>query len=88
MYRLKTTTAAEHDIRGLWRVLRRDFESLRSVIAGLASDPRPRGVKKIKGREHSYRVRVGTYRIIYEVYDDDKLVIILRVIRRSETTYR
>lgn len=35
-----------------------------------------------------YRVRVGNYRVIYEVYDKENVVLISRVLRRTETTYR
>lgn len=34
-----------------------------------------------------YRIRVGQYRIIYKVYDQEKIVLVGRVVRRSETTY-
>ncbi|MBE9515167.1 MAG: type II toxin-antitoxin system RelE/ParE family toxin, partial [Chloroflexi bacterium] len=34
-----------------------------------------------------YRIRVGNYRVVYDVYDSDNLVLILQVARRSETTY-
>jgi len=44
--------------------------------------------RKIEGSVTAYRVRVGNYRIVYDVYDDKKLVVILQVVRRSETTYK
>lgn len=89
MYNLKTAPGAERDIRRIGsRVSREDIEHLRKAITNLAGEPRPKGVKKIKGRKMSYRIRVGNYRVVYEVYDNDKLVLILQIIRRSETTYR
>ncbi len=89
MYNLKTVPGAERDIRRIGsRISREDLEHLRKAITNLAGEPRPEGVKKIKGRERSYRIRVGSYRVVYEVYDSDKLVLILQVARRSETTYR
>jgi mRNA-degrading endonuclease RelE of RelBE toxin-antitoxin system len=48
----------------------------------------PQGVRKIKGGAGAYRIRVGDFRIVYDVYDSDKLVLILQVVRRTETTYR
>lgn len=88
MYELKIAPGAGRDIRNLWRIPRQDFERLNNAIANLASEPRPQGVRKIKGRENSYRIRVGNYRVVYEVYDNDKLILILQIVRRSETTYR
>ena len=43
---------------------------LLSAIEALADDPRPSGVKKLKGGEGIYRVRVGTYRVLYQIRDD------------------
>jgi len=65
-----------------------DFEQLRNAIRSLAENPRPQGVRKIRGAEKAYRIRVGNYRVVYDVYDSDNLVLILQVARRSETTYR
>ncbi|BAY98622.1 addiction module antitoxin [Tolypothrix tenuis PCC 7101] len=48
-------------------------------IDSLAIEPRPNGVKKLKGTENSYRIRVGDYRIIYEVYDDVLLVNVVEM---------
>ena len=65
-----------------------DFERLRNAIRSLAGEPRPQGVRKIRGAEKACRIRVGNYRVVYDVYDTDNLVLILQVARRSETTYR
>lgn len=45
-----------------------DYSKIKAAIVNLAEDPRPAGCKKLKGRS-GYRVRVGDYRIIYEVMD-------------------
>lgn len=50
-------------------------ERVASAIAALADQPRPPGAKKLTGRE-AWRVRVGDYRIIYEV-EDDRLVVLV-----------
>lgn len=89
MYRIEVSPAADRDLDRLKkRIQRLDFERLRTAIGNLADDPRPHGVRKIKGAETAYRIRVGDYRIVYEVYDRDSLVLILQVVRRTETTYR
>lgn len=53
-------------------------------IDALAEDPRPPGVKKLKQAENQYRIRVGDYRIVYEIQDAILLVILLRIGHRSE----
>ena len=89
MYRIEVSPAAGRDLDRLKkRIQRLDFERLRTAIGNLADDPRPHGVRKIKGAETAYRIRVGDYRVVYEVYDRDSLVLILQVVRRTETTYR
>jgi mRNA interferase RelE/StbE len=39
-------------------------------IDNLAIQPRPDGVKKLKGKENGYRIRIGDYRVLYNVFDD------------------
>jgi len=89
VYRLEVSPAADRDLDRLkGRIQRQDFKRLRAAIRSLAEEPRPHGVRRIKGAERAYRIRVGNYRAVYEVYDDENLVLILQVSRRTETTYR
>ncbi len=50
-----------------------------SAIDGLASEPRPGNCKKLSGSHNQWRVRVGDYRILYEVNDNAKQVLIYAV---------
>ena len=50
----------------------------------LISNPRPPGVIKLRGAENEWRIRVGDYRIIYEIDDDKRLIAILRIRHRRE----
>lgn len=89
MYRVEITPAADRDLEKLKsRIRRQDFERLRNAVRNLAEEPRPQGVRKIRGAEKAYRIRVGNYRVVYDVYDSDNLVLILQIARRSEATYR
>ena len=63
----------------------KDFKRVDTAIWDLRENPRPQGVKKLKGTVH--RIRVGDWRVIYAVFDKDKRVIIGKVERRSEDTY-
>ena len=51
---------------------------IKSAIAALADNPRPYGYKKLKG-EDAYRIRVGDYRIIYEINDGKIIVTVVSV---------
>ena len=89
MYRLEVSPAADRDLERLKRrIQRHNFERLRAAIGSLADNPRLHGVRKIEGAERAYRIRVGDYRIVYEIYDNKSLVLILQVVRRTETRYR
>ena len=89
MYRVEISPAADRDLEKLkGRIRMQDFERLRNAVRSLAEEPRPQGVRKIRGAEKAYRIRVGNYRVVYDVYDSDNLVLLLQVARRSETTYR
>jgi mRNA interferase RelE/StbE len=89
MYTLSSGPNSQRELAKLkTRISRQDFERLRTAIRSLAEEPRPNGSMKLKGSEEVYRIRVGNYRILYEVYDSEKLVVISHVLRRNETTYR
>ncbi|MCB0227137.1 MAG: type II toxin-antitoxin system RelE/ParE family toxin [Anaerolineae bacterium] len=60
-----------------------DFNRIRPKIDALAQDPRPSGVKKLSG-DLGYRIRVGSYRILYRVDDVARIVIIYRVRHRRD----
>ena len=81
-YTVEITRRAQ---RELTKLPMPDFQQISEVIKGLRDNPRPKGVRKIRGS--IYRIRVGDWRIIYSVFDKDKLVIIGKVVRRSEDTY-
>lgn len=65
--------------------LRRDVqERLVARITALGEDSRPRGVEKLRGDLELFRVRVGDYRIIYQVEEDTCLVLIAKIGHRRE----
>ena len=53
-------------------------------IESLASDPRPKQSHKLSESENSYRLRVGDYRVLYQVDDEARLVTIFKVGHRRE----
>ncbi len=84
-YRVELAPAAQRDLRRLPREVQ---TRLAAPIRSLADNPRPPGVRKLRGEERTWRIRVGPYRIVYDVHDDRGLVVVLNVARRSETTCR
>ena len=58
-------------------------EPLFEAITALADNPRPNGCKKLKGRD-GYRIRVGSYRIIYEIFDKILLIEVVNLGRRKD----
>jgi mRNA interferase RelE/StbE len=64
-----------------------DYSSIAKTISSLAKDPRPLKVKKLAD-SGLWRIRVRDYRVVYTINDVDKTVIIVRVARRKEDTYK
>ncbi|UBF24356.1 type II toxin-antitoxin system RelE/ParE family toxin [Kovacikia minuta CCNUW1] len=55
-----------------------------AAIDILTIDPRPSGVKKLKGEENVYRIRVRDYRILYEIQDDEPLILVIKIGHRRD----
>lgn len=58
-------------------------EPIIDAISGLEENPRPASYKKLKGR-NGYRVRVGNYRIIYDIFDTELIVEIITLGHRKD----
>jgi mRNA interferase RelE/StbE len=59
-------------------------QRIRAKLAALAGNPRPPGVVRLTALEGAYRVRVGDYRIVYVIRDQELIVLILRVGHRRD----
>jgi mRNA interferase RelE/StbE len=59
-------------------------QRLSPKINALSTEPRPIGVVKLSGEEDLYRIRVGDYRIIYAIQDDQLLVLVVKLGHRRE----
>jgi mRNA interferase RelE/StbE len=53
-------------------------------ILALAANPRPQGVEKLSGSDCSYRLRVGDYRVLYEIHDEILHVLVVKIGHRRE----
>lgn len=57
------------------------------TVDGLLVDPRPKGCRKLRATRRHYRVRVGDYRIIYEVVEESRLIVV-HYVRHRKDAYR
>jgi mRNA interferase RelE/StbE len=78
------TVVIERDAqKQLAQIPRPHFDKITSALKGLSTNPRPVGYKKLKGRQ-GYRVRVGDYRIIYNIHDNVLSVYVLLIGNRKD----
>ena len=79
-YQIDITNTAHHQLRQLSPV---NLQRVHEAIEQLSQNPGPNGVKKLKGEVDFYRIRVGNYRILYEIDDAARLICIERVMSRE-----
>ncbi|HID64364.1 MAG TPA: type II toxin-antitoxin system RelE/ParE family toxin [Anaerolineae bacterium] len=80
-YEVKFATSAAKEFRSLSTELK---HRIGAAIDGLSQDPRPPGVRKLMGHQRLYRIRVGQYRVVYEIDDKEQLIRITRLRHRRE----
>jgi mRNA interferase RelE/StbE len=81
MFRVGITSRAERELKRLDRQVK---NRIVSAITTLASDPRPQGCLKVRSEEGVWRIRVGDWRIGYQVDDNANEVLVIRIGHRSE----
>lgn len=80
-YRITYKASAAKELRKLDKPTQR---RLLAAIEGLAVNPRPDGVKKLKASNDLYRIRIGHYRVVYEILDGKLVVLVLRAAHRRD----
>jgi mRNA interferase RelE/StbE len=75
------------DVHNLSEINRRDQRRISKKIDSLADVPRRVNARKLSGRAGIYRVRVGAYRILYQVEDEVLRVLVVRI-RHKRDAYR
>jgi mRNA interferase RelE/StbE len=80
-FRIEWKKSTRKDLRKLPAITE---ERIIEIVENLAESPFPQGVEKLSGSQHAYRIRVGDYRVIYEVVVELKLVEIQRVRHRKD----
>jgi len=84
MFQILVERSAEKELK---RIASNARPKLVSAILILAENPRPSGCRKLVGSENDWRIRVGDYRIIYEIADEIRIVRITRI-RHRKDSYR
>jgi mRNA interferase RelE/StbE len=84
-YRLEISSSAEKSLK---KIPHKDQLRLSQAILGLATDPHPSGSIKLSGEENCYRIRMGNYRIIYEIVGRKLLILVLKIAHRKEVYRR
>jgi len=80
-YQIKFKSSAAKEFRKLPPLIK---ERIREAVNQLTKNPRPSGVVKLKGEDRLFRIRIGEYRIVYEIDDSAKLVLVTRVRHRKD----
>jgi mRNA interferase RelE/StbE len=80
-YNVEYAPAAERQLK---RLSSKTRERIVTATAKLGENPRHAGVKQLAGQHEVYRVRVGDYRILFEIEDDNLIVLVLRVADRKD----
>lgn len=81
LYNVKLMPQAQKDLDGFSG---RPLSRFEKIILGLYDEPRPHNSKKLSGGGSRWRIRIGDYRILYEIDDSQKVVKVYRIAHRKE----
>ena len=81
MYRVLLERGAERDLNRLSSEI---HDRVITAIRALGGNPRPAGCRKLLGSKNDWRIRVGDYRVLYEIADAIRIVRVNRVRHRRE----
>ena len=84
LFSIQWRSSTKKDVRSF---LRQEVARVIEAVGHLATEPLPHGSQKLSGSERTYRIRVGDYRIIYEVFTESCVIEIQRV-RHRKDVYR
>ena len=80
-FSIKWKSSAKKELK---KIDRTEISKILSEIEKLAQEPYPSNHKKLLGTEHIYRIRVGNYRVIYSVINDELVIEVIRGRHRKE----
>ena len=80
-YRVVLTPAAE---RHFAKLSHQSREMIAAALVTLATNPRPPGCVRLAGAEDLWRIRVRQYRVIYQILDDELIVVVVKIGDRKD----
>jgi len=81
IYRIEIKKSAEKEINTLPLDI---VERVLQLLDQLSIDPRPSSVKKLRGQKNMYRMRIGDYRVIYNIEDKILHILVLKAGHRKD----
>ena len=81
LYKVLWKSSAKKELK---KIDRKFIPSILSAVEKLTSEPRPVSSKKLVGSEHTYRIRIMDYRVVYSIEDDILLIEVLKVKHRKD----
>ena len=81
IYRITFWSSVKKDIRHIPHMV---MERIKVVMQSLSDNPFPEGSKKLHGYTNVYRIRVGNYRVVYEVTTAIRIITIMRIGHRKD----
>ena len=81
MYEIYLERSAEKDLRKLRPPF---FNTILAKIKALANNPHPRGSRKIMDSDNFWRIRIGSYRVLYEIIDSENTIRIYKIRHRKD----
>jgi mRNA interferase RelE/StbE len=79
-YRIDYANGVEKDFR---KIPQKSADRIASAIDRLAENPQPAGCVKLAGYDIDYRIRIGNYRVIYQIHDSVLMVLVIEVGHRK-----
>jgi mRNA interferase RelE/StbE len=83
-WNLQLAGPAQKDFR---KLPAKDQARVRNALISMQENPFQGDVKRLKGEPAAWRRRVGSYRIIYDLYIEQQLIVVAGILRRTSTTY-
>jgi len=80
-YKIEWKSSAKKDLK---RLPKQAIETILTAVDHLPDNSYPVGSKKIMGTEHTYRLRIGNYRIVYSIENNRLIIEIIRIGHRKD----
>ena len=81
MYKVSFASRVE---KQLDKISNKNYQNIITHISALSHNPRPDGCKKLAGFENIYRIRIGNYRVIYNIKDEILTVLVVKIGHRRD----